>query len=467
MINRFNRFLLPIFYLIDFLIVGFAYFIAFELRFDRELTGSLEYLFLFIIFSIFWLLATAISKSYIERQAHNLFWHLRRLWVSEVIFISLVFIYLVASKSQFISRQFLLIFFPLKIVLLTGWHVCRRQLMIWYRSKGKNYKSVIVLGDLSRVSEFSIWAQENPEYGYRVDLTICFDDSQKNYAEVLKNELTKARFDELIMLTGGHFGVLVENQIQSIIDEAENYGLRVMIAPSYMRNYSQRVEIDTLNGQTVLSVRYEPLQYLHNRLLKRLFDFLLSTVIFLLIYWWFHLIVGFIIKLTSRGPILFKQKRVGINDKPFMCYKFRTMHQSTQKEKDAENGFGTITDTKDNRITWIGNLLRKSNLDELPQFLNVLFGNMSIVGPRPHMLQEDLEIRKIVPKYRIRQFIKPGITGWAAVNGYRGGTKNLELMKKRTEHDIWYIENWSFDLDLKIVLKTVWQMLTFRIPNAY
>lgn len=465
MISRYNRLLLPLFYTIDFLLIGLSYFIAYQLRFEKGVTDP--YSGLFIIFGIAWLLSSLIGKSYIERQAHNLAWHLRRLWVAQALFVSAVFIYLVASKSQFISRQFLLIFFPLEMILLTGWHICRRQIMVWYRSKGKNYKSAIVVGDMERVTEFSAWSYANPEYGYRVDRSICYDDIKKNYAGMLKQELKKSRYDELVILTGGSFGMLIENQIQEIINEAENWGLRVMIAPSYMRNYSQRIEIDNLNGQTVLSVRYEPLQYLHNRLLKRLFDFLLSTLIFLLVYWWFHIIVGILIKLSSKGPVLFRQKRIGINDKPFICYKFRTMRQTEAKEKDAENGIGDITCEKDQRITWIGNLLRKSNLDELPQFLNVLKGEMSVVGPRPHMLQEDMEIRKIVPKYRIRQFVKPGITGWAAVNGYRGGTKDLELMKKRTEHDIWYIENWSFSLDLKIVLSTVWQMITFRIPNAY
>jgi len=143
------------------------------------------------------------------------------------------------------------------------------------------------------------------------------------------------------------------------------------------------------------------------------------------------------------------------------------MRYSSENNQDPENGFGEITLENDNRITWIGRLLRKSNLDELPQLINVIIGNMSFVGPRPHMLEEDLRIRKKVPKYRIRQFIKTGITGWAAINGYRGGTNNLELMKKRTEYDIWYIENWSFTLDVKIVLRTVWQMITFKIPNAY
>jgi putative colanic acid biosynthesis UDP-glucose lipid carrier transferase len=414
-----------------------------------------------------WLVSSLAGKTYVERQAHNLAWHLRRLYLAQVIYISSVFIYLVASKSQFVSRKFLLIYFTLEIILLTLWHIFRRQLIIWYRSHGKNYRSIIIVGDIDRVSDFLEWANNSPEYGYRVNESICFESTRKNYKKELRQKLKEKHFDEMIILTGGRYGIMLENQISFFINEAENFGLRVMIAPFYMRNYSQRFEIDNLNGQTVLSIRYEPLKYLHNRLIKRLFDILFSTLIILSIYWWFHLIFGLFIKLSSRGPIIFKQKRVGINDKPFFCYKFRTMIQSPDKEEFAENGIGEITAENDHRITWIGNLLRKSNLDELPQFLNVLKGDMSVVGPRPHMLQEDMEIRKVVPKYRIRQFVKPGITGWAAVNGYRGGTRDLKLMKIRTEYDIWYVENWSFDLDLKIVFKTVWQMLTFRIPNAY
>jgi putative colanic acid biosynthesis UDP-glucose lipid carrier transferase len=419
------------------------------------------------IFFFLWLIIAFYCKTYVEQQAHDFSWHLRRLILAELIYIGFIFIYLVASKSHFISRQFLLIFFPLEIILLLIWHICRRQIMVVYRSHGKNFKRVIIIGDIDRIAEFSVWAEDNPAYGYHVEKALCYDGTEANYALRLKEELKVAHYDELIVLTGGSFGILLENQIQNIIDQAENYGLRVMIAPSYMRSYSRRIQIDNLDGQTVLSVRSEPLQYLHNRVLKRLFDFLLSSIIFLLFYWWFHLIVGIVIKLSSPGPILFKQKRIGINDRSFTCYKFRTMYQTPEDEQDAENGFGQITAMTDHRVTRIGKLLRKTNLDELPQFLNVLIGNMSVVGPRPHMLEEDLYIRKKIPKYRLRQFIKPGITGWAAVNGYRGGTEDLELMKKRTEYDIWYVENWTFDLDLKIVLKTIWQMVTFQIPNAY
>ena len=135
--------------------------------------------------------------------------------------------------------------------------------------------------------------------------------------------------------------------------------------------------------------------------------------------------------------------------------------------EDAQRGESIKTKETDNRIPWFGRLLRRSNLDEYPQFINVLFGSMSTVGPRPHMVGEDKILEKRINRYRIRRFVKPGLTGWAAINGYRGGTDDLNLMLRRTEHDIWYLENWTIWLDLKIIFTTILQMITFRIPKAY
>jgi exopolysaccharide biosynthesis polyprenyl glycosylphosphotransferase len=275
--------------------------------------------------------------------------------------------------------------------------------------------------------------------------------------------IIEKKYDEVLITSPSKLG----NHIESVIDVAEDNGLRVMIIPEYMKTFSDRISIDYFNDKPIINVRYEPLRYLHNRILKRSFDLLFSSVVILLFYWWLHIIIGILIKISSKGPVIFKQKRVGINSEEFYCFKFRTMVHNDRNQSSTENGYGDITDENDCRITRIGKILRKTNLDELPQFINVFIGNMSVVGPRPHMLQEDQEVRTKVTKYRIRYFIKPGITGLAAVNGYRGGTKDLDLMKKRIEYDIYYLENWSLLLDLKIVWKTFWEMLTFRIPNAY
>jgi len=164
------------------------------------------------------------------------------------------------------------------------------------------------------------------------------------------------------------------------------------------------------------------------------------------------------IKFSSKGPVVIRQNRIGVDGIQFKCMKFRTMVSN----KSAEKGYSHLTSEDDSRITWIGKVLRKTNLDELPQFLNVLMGYMSVVGPRPHMVSEEQEIADKIDKYRIRRFVKPGITGLAAITGFRGGTENLNLMQKRIDHDIQYIENWSIWLDIKISIITFWQMLTLR-----
>ena len=175
-----------------------------------------------------------------------------------------------------------------------------------------------------------------------------------------------------------------------------------------------------------------------------------------MIFWWFVPIIYFLIKMTSKGDGIIGQRRIGIDGKEFTCYKFRTMYSN----EAAEKGLSHLTKKDDPRITFIGKFLRKSNLDEMPQFINVIQGFMSVVGPRPHMVSEDKEIASKIKKYRIRHFIKPGITGLAAVEGYRGGTEDMPLMSKRIKYDIQYIEKWSIWLDLKICFKTAYQMVT-------
>lgn len=183
------------------------------------------------------------------------------------------------------------------------------------------------------------------------------------------------------------------------------------------------------------------------RAVKRLFDFVFSSVILLLSPLWL-LPIAICVKLSSPGPVLFKQKRTGFMGREFNCLKFRTMRVNNESDKlQATKG--------DPRITRIGEFLRKTSLDELPQFINVFKGEMSVVGPRPHMLKHTKDYSAIIDKYMVRHFIKPGLTGWAQVNGYRGETKELWQMEKRVEYDVWYIENWNFMLDMKIIFLTL------------
>lgn len=214
-----------------------------------------------------------------------------------------------------------------------------------------------------------------------------------------------------------------------------------------------------------MDVRHEPLLYLGNRLSKRVLDIIISIFSIILVLTWLPILIKLVQFFTYPGSLFFVQNRIGRDGKIFKLYKFRTMYE---EESNLSNlGHSKITKESDSRVSPFGKFLRKTNLDEYPQFINVLFGSMSTVGPRPYMVGEDIDLEKNVSRYKIRRFVKPGITGWAAVNGYRGGTKDLKLMTKRTDLDIWYLENWSFFLDLKIIYKTVLQMTTFNIPRAF
>ncbi len=199
-----------------------------------------------------------------------------------------------------------------------------------------------------------------------------------------------------------------------------------------------------------------PLQRPANRLLKRVVDICFSIFALVTILWWLHLVFVILIRATSPGRAVFRQIRIGRDGCPFICYKYRTMvYAPDELEKPR------IMEDSAHRVTWIGRFLRTSNLDELPQFINVLKGDMSVVGPRPHMLGEDELLPEHIPYYRQRLLVIPGITGWAAINGFRGGS-DMAHMRCRVDLDVWYIRNWSLWLDLRIAATTAWRMLTFR-----
>lgn len=240
----------------------------------------------------------------------------------------------------------------------------------------------------------------------------------------------------------------MSNVIVPIIDYCENHLVRFYSVPN-LRNYlHNRVHFQTYGNVPVLSLRTSPLDLPENKIVKRAFDIVFSLLFLCTLFPIIFIVVAIVTKITMPGPIFFKQKRNGLNDKEFYCYKFRSM----KVNKDAD----TLQATKDDpRKTKWGNIMRKTNLDEMPQFINVLLGDMSVVGPRPHMLKHTEEYSTLINKYMVRHFVKPGITGWSQVTGFRGETKELYQMEGRVNGDIWYIEHWSFWLDLYIIYKTV------------
>jgi putative colanic acid biosynthesis UDP-glucose lipid carrier transferase len=238
------------------------------------------------------------------------------------------------------------------------------------------------------------------------------------------------------------------NIIYRLIRDSEEQCMRFKVVPSLSSHVNRDVVIDFIKDLPVLSMRADPLEDVGNRMIKRIFDVVVSGLVIIFILTWLIPLVAILILLDSRGPVFFTQLRTGLTDNPFFCYKFRTMR--VNNESDSKQA------TKDDsRVTRLGAFLRKTSIDEFPQFFNVFRGEMSLVGPRPHMLKHTSEYAKIVEHYMIRQMLKPGITGWAQVNGLRGEISNPMQIQQRVASDLWYLEHWSIMLDIKIMFLTI------------
>jgi len=322
----------------------------------------------------------------------------------------------------------------------------------------KKQKNIFLLGSQDEYRILKIWSENNSNN--RLHLNGWFHDKDipstaHDLIEKYESLAGESSVDHFVLDPSD----MDSEMLQASIDWAESRGSRIHLIQSGTTLVTPKLDkLNKFGPFAAVPLRQEPLTLRRNQLKKKAFDYFLSISVLLGIFWWFYPLVGLFIKLSGKGPIIIRQDRIGIDGLRFKCMKFRTM----VSDKSAEKGYSHLTSDDDKRITWIGKILRKTNLDELPQFINVLRGYMSVVGPRPHMVSEDREIADKIDKYRIRRFVKPGITGLAAIKGYRGGTENLDLMQKRINHDIEYIENWSFWLDIKISAITFWQMITLR-----
>ena len=309
------------------------------------------------------------------------------------------------------------------------------------------YDNHIVLRDEFE-SDFSfgnLWKRERPETAVPIvgGLRDCLNFVQQNEVTSIYSTLSPE----------------LNPYLYELAHKAEDQLVHFKFVLDYKLFVNRSFHIDFVDDLPVLSLRSEPLEDNGNRIQKRVLDMAVSFLVTVFILSWLTPILAILIKIESRGPVFFTQLRSGKSNKPFWCIKFRSLRQN--KESDMIQ----VTQN-DARVTRLGKFMRKTNIDELPQFLNVLIGNMSVVGPRPHMLKHTEEFQSMYNKYMIRHFVKPGVTGLAQVKGYRGEIKDKELLRKRIEHDIYYLENWSLMQDLKIIVATVF--VSFKgDKNAY
>ena len=324
---------------------------------------------------------------------------------------------------------------------------------------GVNIKKVIIVGAGEMGMNFWETVKQNDHFGYR--LAGFIDDIKKptlngeylgNIGQLRSILENRQDVEDIVIALPN----IASKKIQEVIAISEKFAKRVRIIPDFYRFSNGKFNVSNFGSFPLITIRNLPLDDIENRFLKRIFDLVFSIIFFLLLFSWLFPLLAILIKATSKGSVFFKQERWGLHNKKIICYKFRSM-VADSSDVDELGKYKQATKF-DSRITGIGKFLRKTNLDELPQFWNVLRGEMSIVGPRPHPTPLNMESKDIVDNYMLRHMVKPGITGWAQVNGYRGETQELSMMQKRVDLDVWYTENWSFWLDWQIIFQTIINM---------
>lgn len=366
-----------------------------------------------------------------------------------VLFSTLLFL----LKIPNFSRGYLFLFYTGYFLLITGWWLFMWVCLKRYRRSGYNFKKVLIVGSGENAEQLYEELTSEDTYGYRV--LGYFDDRRVNLRinpylgnlDQIMEYLQLHEVDELYCALAGNR----KDDILFLMNYCENHLIRFFFVPSISSSISRNMKLEMIGNSPVLVNRKEPLNSYFPCIIKRMLDLIISSMMLILSPIWF-LPIALMVKLSSPGPVLFKQLRTGKAGKDFWCYKFRSMRVNAASDTQQAT-------RNDPRKTRVGDFLRRTNLDELPQFFNVFKGEMSVVGPRPHMLKHTEDYSKHIDKYMVRHYVKPGLTGWAQVNGFRGETREEWQMKKRVEYDIWYLENWSFWLDLKIIAQTGYKML--------
>ena len=358
------------------------------------------------------------------------------------------------------SRSMFFYFFLINIVLEEMERLWIRAFLRSIRKKGYNQKHILLVGYSKAAEQYIDRIRQNPQWGYQIrgilDDNIARGTMYKGVKVIgsignLAYILPENKLDEIAIT----LGLEEYYKLGKIVAECEKSGVHTKFIPDYGNIIPTRPYTEDLMGLPVINIRYVPLSNTFNAMVKRMTD-IVGSLICIVIFSPVMLVSAALVKATSKGPLFFKQERVGLHNKPFWMYKFRTMYVQTEEEE--KKGW---TQKNDPRVTSVGKFLRKTSLDEFPQLFNVLKGDMSLVGPRPERPQYVEKFREEIPRYMIKHQVRPGMTGWAQVNGYRGDTS----IKKRIEHDLYYIENWTLGLDMKILFLTVFK--GFINKNAY
>ena len=449
-----QQFLRNISYTLDIIIILIAYLVAKKFNYNIDLQYfSYPFFFLSIVL---WFVMSIFSKIYFEKRSNKFAEEMVQMIYHSILFIvSLSSVLFFLNLNHKFPSKFVLVFANILTFLAILSKYAIRKKIHAYLNKGIFYDQVLLVGSTKAAEEFIDAVKKYYYYGYKCIGYIDELDQLKKECAYLGNLndlhtiLRTTEIDEVfIALPTGE-----NEKIQNCIAICDGLNIKVRILPNLSEFTSSSIYINNIGLLPVVNVGDLPLDKRENRLLKRIFDIVFSLLFFILLGSFIFPILAIIIKLSSKGPIFFKQERWGLNNKRITCYKFRSMYKESS-EIDEEGNFQQAF-KDDPRITLIGKILRKTNMDELPQFWNVLIGNMSVVGPRPHPTQLNIQSMELVDNYMLRHMVIPGITGLAQVNGCRGETRTTEDMQKRVNFDLYYIQRWNFWLDLQIIIQTV------------
>jgi putative colanic acid biosynthesis UDP-glucose lipid carrier transferase len=438
--GRYSKYIRPISVAFDLGVITF-----FSLYFFKEM--NLNFQGYLIYQTISWILIAYFIKFYSIYRFTTPVEIFSKLVKQSVIFLLIVIAFFPFAKQSVFSGTAIAYFMVTAICLITF----SKFLLFYYLKKyrivtGSNYRNVVIIGytpEAIRLKE--LFATRN-DYGYR--FMGFFSDKKMNpqiqgRLEDLKPYVLKNNVDEVYC----SLTEITNEQLKALVDFADENNKAIKFIPDTKEIFSKNLKVDYYEFFPVLSLRKTTLHDPVTKIFKRAFDIIFSLIVIIFLLSWLVPILAILIKLESHGPVFFKQGRPGINEKEFFCYKFRSMKMNKTTEREASKN--------DPRVTKIGRLLRKTSIDEMPQFLNVLMGEMSVVGPRPHLWSQNKAYASKIKKYMVRHYVKPGITGLAQVRGYRGEIETDDDMVNRIKFDVFYIENWSLILDLKIILQTV------------
>ena len=424
-------------------IIGAAYFFSWYLRFksgffvqDAGILPAKTYfsaLFLIIpgyllLYSIFQLYMPRRVKSY-RKELMDI---IRANGIGFMIFILVLYF----IKQEHFSRQMLCIFFFINISLEFASRYLIRTILWKMRKQGLNQKHILMIGESQMAEQYMDRLRENPKWGYQVFAHLKDEEKLERILE--GNELDEV----VIALRAEDYG-----KLERIVDVCEKAGVHTKMIPDFGNVISTRPYIEDVQGIPVIHVRRVPLNIMRNRAAKRAVDLIGATVAIIL-FSPVMLLTVLVVALTEEGSVIYRQERVGLHNQVFYMYKFRSMIMQDEEKEKAE-----WSTRNDPRITPVGKLIRRTSIDELPQLFNVLKGEMSLVGPRPERPQFVQKFRDEIPRYMVKHQVRPGMTGWAQINGYRGNTS----IEKRIEYDLYYIENWTMVFDMKILILTIFK----------